>query len=1074
MRNLVKIFLFLWVSIPLLVHAETPAPVEVTGTVNQDATRIVFHTPSADAFQVSMAGNQLQIRMPSPLEVNFREMLKTLNKEVISASIGEGGRLINIKLRDPNVRLRKFRGPDFFGVDLIKKKPEEEEAKPASAPEKKEEKPKPEKPAPKVKAPEPKVKPKAKPVEPPKTESVKKAPTMPKAAVTEKKPEEPEVQLRTNSVSPEDATRVLGVQGDKVLVVPWDRLVSAAMYMRGDYLWVVFDRLTQVPLKNLPKKYVTAAEQIPDRQNTILKLTLSPEALKKPDYFWVRRELNDWVLYFGEPLADKSILITTPEETHNNEIKLVVRHAAEPLSMLDPVIGDSLFIVPVRDPGNRIMPGRRFVEFEALPTIQGIVLVRYSDVPRYNVTREGLTVSSGEKLLTAPVVKAEPKVEKPKEEVAAEAANAEAAADLKQEPESKTMFPFARANQPGQFMSIYFQDLKDLLAEPDATRSQIRMRMAEHFFLNEFYTESLGMLRDILVDDPEFAAVTGIKPMIAGDLFLMERYDQSLDAFANSIENKEHPEFAEEQKLWYWASAQMLQQQNLIPAKPREGFDVATTLRTYLPSYPLPLRRKLMMIYANQLVEEQRTGLARKLFSEIRSIHPTQAQTEMLDYLEARTYLIEKKNDVGLEKFETLLNNVSDRRVRALALLEDTRVRKETAAIALPEAIEKLEKGRFEWRGDGVEFTLLNRLGQYYIENKQYREGMRTWRTLVTQFSGTTESLKVASEMAKTFAVLFDTGGEAYQMPPLQALSLFFEFNELLPVGVQGDRISRLLADYLASVDLLENAAAILTHQVRFRSQGEDRALLAAKLMELHLANNRADLANEVMDAMAGEKIAESLKPRYQLLRAEILVSQNKYPEALKQLEGQDSPTARDLKLAIFWHQQQWEQVVDILAPEMQSRSIKPETLSASEEERVLRLAIGYSKLRRFDDIKWLKQAFGKRIKNPRVGDAFDFVTDSTTPVDHSALESSLEMDKFQSFMTKYRLPEPPPPPAPPAEPEEKADEKAATGEKPKEGDVTEKKEKPKEENKDKAKASEEKKEDASKAEEKPKEEKKE
>ena len=103
------------------------------------------------------------------------------------------------------------------------------------------------------------------------------------------------------------------------------------------------------------------------------------------------------------------------------------------------------------------------------------------------------------------------------------------------------------------------------------------------------------------------------------------------------------------------------------------------------------------------------------------------------------------------------------------------------------------------------------------------------------------------------------------------------------------------------------------------------------------------------------------------------------------------------------------------------------DTLTHGEEERVLRLAIAYSKLRRFDDLKVLKQNFGKRLKDPKIGDNFDFVTDSLTPIDHTALESSLQLNEIQSFLEKYRKQDRPVAPPSTPVPTPAAEEKGAT-----------------------------------------------
>ena len=72
-------------------------------------------------------------------------------------------------------------------------------------------------------------------------------------------------------------------------------------------------------------------------------------------------------------------------------------------------------------------------------------------------------------------------------------------------------------------------------------------------------------------------------------------------------------------------------------------------------------------------------------------------------------------------------------------------------------------------------------------------------------------------------------------MPPIDALSLFYDFRELTPVGRRGDEMIRKLADRLVSVDLLDQAAELLQHQVDNRLQGAARAQVAVRLAVIYL-----------------------------------------------------------------------------------------------------------------------------------------------------------------------------------------------------------------------------------------------
>src|SRR5690606_26305946 len=117
----------------------------------------------------------------------------------------------------------------------------------------------------------------------------------------------------------------------------------------------------------------------------------------------------------------------------------------------------------------------------------------------------------------------------------------------------------------------------------------------------------------------------------------------------------------------------------------------------------------------------------------------------------------------------------------------------------------------------------------------------------------------------------------------------------------------------------------------------------------------------------------------------------------------------------------EWERFITTLEPTLKLRAENDATLTRREEEMALRLAVAYSKLHRKEDLMWLNKAYGGRIKDEKISEAFNFLTYEMQPVDYRQLEESLEMDKVQSFLDDYALPpEPqvaPAPAEPPAEP---------------------------------------------------------
>src|SRR5207237_1151569 len=89
---------------------------------------------------------------------------------------------------------------------------------------------------------------------------------------------------------------------------------------------------------------------------------------------------------------------------------------------------------------------------------------------------------------------------------------------------------------------------------------------------------------------------------------------------------------------------------------------------------------------------------------------------------------------------------------------------------------------------------------------------------------------------SRLFSQLF-LSGKADDLPPVDALSIFYGFRELTPIGRRGDEMIRKLADRLVGIDLLDQAAELLQYQVDRRLEGAARAQVAARLAMVYLTN---------------------------------------------------------------------------------------------------------------------------------------------------------------------------------------------------------------------------------------------
>ena len=144
-------------------------------------------------------------------------------------------------------------------------------------------------------------------------------------------------------------------------------------------------------------------------------------------------------------------------------------------------------------------------------------------------------------------------------------------------------------------------------------------------------------------------------------------------------------------------------------------------------------------------------------------------------------------------------------------------------------------------------------------------------------------------------------------MPAIDALALFYDFRELTPIGRRGDEMIRRLADRLVSVDLLDQAAELLQHQVDHRLQGAARAQVATRLAVIYLMNRKPDRALAVLRATRIADLNNELRNQRLLLEARALSDVGRHDLAIEVVAGIEGHEATRLRSDILWAAQALE-----------------------------------------------------------------------------------------------------------------------------------------------------------------------
>src|SRR3989442_10809602 len=142
-------------------------------------------------------------------------------------------------------------------------------------------------------------------------------------------------------------------------------------------------------------------------------------------------------------------------------------------------------------------------------------------------------------------------------------------------------------------------------------------------------------------------------------------------------------------------------------------------------------------------------------------------------------------------------------------------------------------------------------------------------------------------------------------MKPVDALAMFYEFRELTPIGRRGDEMIRRLADRLAAVDLLDQAAELLQYQVDKRLEGAARAQVAARLAMVYLTNRKPERAIAALRLTRIADLSGELRQQRLLLESRAQSDIGRHDLALDIISNITGREAIRLRSDIYWASRQ-------------------------------------------------------------------------------------------------------------------------------------------------------------------------
>ncbi|MDO9586506.1 MAG: hypothetical protein Q7J13_01100 [Brevundimonas sp.] len=763
-------------------------------------------------------------------------------------------------------------------------------------------------------------------------------------------PDAPAAPAATSS-RPSVAVTAAATPARVTLSFAWATPVAAAVFRRGEAVWVVFDAAARLDMSG-----ATALGPVSDARWTagpdhVAIRFAAPEGLAVSA---VARGSNWTVVIGGQPVAVEGIPV---EREDAGEPALVARMAGATrvVWLTDPLAGDRFAAVTALAPGKGFADRRRTVDLALLPTAQGLAVETLTSDLSIEAGGDLVTISRPDGLTLSPP---------------SAALNAAAIGDGAPRKAKHPALILSEWADPGLggFTARYRQLQDGAAVEAMAAADDPRASAEARFALARFLVgsglgyEAVGVLNSIVARAPGMAGEPELRGLRGAARASIGRLEEAQGDFASAAVAGD-PASA----VWrgYIASTQG------DWAAARQAFAAGAAA---IDAFPAAWRARFGAAHAMAALETGDLDAARALLEYSFSQNAPAADQLTARLVQARLFELDGRSDRALAVYQAVGRAPLDA-VSVPAKLGVVRLSLAKGTMKVDAAANELEGLRWRWRGDATELAVIRQLGQLYLSQGLYREALTALKGAGPGLNRLEGAADIQADLGAAFRMLFLEGG-ADGLQPVQALGLFYDFRELTPIGADGDEMVRRLARRLVDVDLLDQAAELLKYQVDNRLEGVAKAQVATDLAAIYLMDRQAEPALQAIWSSRTTMLPTALNTQRRALEARALTELGRFDHALEVLGADASPEASEVRAEVFWKQEKWGQAAALYEARLGDRYRDPATLTAVEEARLIRAGIGYSLGRDRAALARLSRNFGPFVPGARAKTALSIALD--------------------------------------------------------------------------------------------------
>jgi hypothetical protein len=765
-------------------------------------------------------------------------------------------------------------------------------------------------------------------------------------------------------------------QSSLKITFPFAKRTAAAAFERDGVVTLVFDTKQEIePLSvaQASEGVLSAFETGYQKGSARVQVTMA-----QPKLMRFSPQGDAWVVTFGDDAlsASEPLNVTRSVDIDGRTVINVPLTEVSGVHWLsDDNTGDRLAVATAYAPSRGVTKRQSFVEFKVLPSAHGVVIAADAEDIAVRTHGDGVHILR-DRGLSLSLARIDEKIGGEKEAehtpvITREVWNAFQSGNIRE-----------RARELSDIASDAARKMKNVA----------RFDLAKMYVANQLAAEANGVFSVMASEEPSILKDRNVIIWSAISDILMNRDPQALKKLSGE-------ELADDPEAVLW--------RGVIDARARRWPTALMSFKRVtkiLESYPEALQAYIRPYIA-------RSGLEMREFADV--------QRE-LDKLERLPVGISPKDEMELlrarladasgsiDKAKVLYKNVIQNDVRpfvAEAMLYSAEMGLREKTLSPEEVLSNLEMASVIWRGDELEIRTLGHMGRLFADAKRWRDAFQVSRRASQTFPNHGITRELSDEMSVRFEDIFLHGRDG-ELDRLEALALYYDFKEFTPIGRRGDEMIRRLADRMLELDLLDQSADLLQHQVDNRLSGAAKATIAARLASIRLMSGKP---TQAVQALESTRLPELPK---EVARARLLLEARAYSDlartdlAIEMLEGEKGPEVDRLKADVYWTGRRWRESGEAFEKILDQRWVGAEPLSEIERRDALRAAISYSLADELLALDRLRSKFAAKMADSEDANAFAFLTTPNavrTRQFKDIARSIASADTLSEFFTEYR-----------------------------------------------------------------------